>query len=91
MNDRLLPILHVMGLLLVCFGVTYLMPIMTSFIYHDDAMNAFIDAMGICILVGIGLWWPARRFKRELHPRDGFLLVTLAWVLMAASEKPWPA
>ena len=84
MNDRLLPILHVMGLLLVCFGVTYLMPIMTSFIYHDDAMNAFIDAMGICILVGIGLWWPARRFKRELHPRDGFLLVTLAWVLIAA-------
>ena len=25
-----------------------------------------------------------RRFKRELRPRDGFLLVTLAWVLMAA-------
>lgn len=25
-----------------------------------------------------------RRYKRELRPRDGFLLVTLAWVLMAA-------
>jgi trk system potassium uptake protein TrkH len=26
-----------------------------------------------------------RRFRRELKPRDGFLLVTLSWVLMSAS------
>ena len=25
-----------------------------------------------------------RRFRRELKPRDGFLLVTLGWLLMSA-------
>ena len=28
---------------------------------------------------------PRSRFRRELKPRDGFLLVTLSWVLMSAS------
>ncbi len=84
MRYRLFPVLHVMGMLLVCFGVTYLMPITASVIYSDGALDEFVDAMGVCLLAGAGLWWPTRRFKRELQQRDGFLLVTLAWVMMAA-------
>ena len=84
MRYRLFPILHVMGMMLVCFGVTYLMPMAASVIYGDGALDEFVDAMGVCILSGLLLWWPTRRFKRELQPRDGFLLVTLAWVMMAA-------
>ncbi len=84
MNHRLLPILHVMGLLLISFASTYLMPIVASLVYDDGATQIFIEAMGVCLLIGIVLWALTRRFKRELQPRDGFLLVTLAWVLMAA-------
>ena len=84
MRYRVFPILHVMGMMLVFFGLTYLMPIATSIIYEDGVLFEFIDAMVFCMLAGLGLWWPTRRFKRELQPRDGFLLVTLAWVMMAA-------
>ncbi len=73
-----------MGMMLVFFGVTYLMPIATSIIYNDEELIDFIDAMVFCYLVGFGLWWLTRQFKRELQARDGFLLVTLAWVMMAA-------
>ena len=30
------------------------------------------------------LWGGLRRYKRELQPRDGFLLVSLTWVLLPA-------
>lgn len=84
MRYRLFPVLHVMGMMLLFFGVTYLMPIVTSIIYNDGELIDFIDAMVFCFLVGFGLWWLTRHFKRELQARDGFLLVTLAWVMMAA-------
>jgi trk system potassium uptake protein TrkH len=35
--------------------------------------------------VGLAVATATRRFRRELKPRDGFLLVTLSWVLMSAS------
>jgi trk system potassium uptake protein len=30
------------------------------------------------------VWWATRRFRRELLPRDGFLLVTLIWAVLPA-------
>ncbi len=84
MKYRVFPILYVMGMLLVFFGITYLMPIATSLIYDDGTVFEFLDALGFCLAAGVALWLPTRRYKRELQPRDGFLLVTLAWVFMAA-------
>jgi trk system potassium uptake protein len=80
----LLPVLNVMGMMLIFFGATYLMPIASSLIYADGTTWEFIDAMAVCLGVGLAIVVLTRRFKRELRPRDGFLLVTLAWVLMAA-------
>ncbi len=36
---------------------------------------------------GLAVALATRRFRRELKPRDGFLLVTLSWVLMSASAR----
>lgn len=78
-----LPVLHVMGMMLLFFGVTYLMPIASSLIYGDGTTWDFVDALTVCLSCGSLLVLLTRRFKRELQARDGFLLVTLAWVLMA--------
>lgn len=78
-----LPVLHVMGMMLLFFGVTYLMPITSALIFDDGTVWDFIDALTVCLAFGSLLVMLTRRFKRELQPRDGFLLVTLAWVLMA--------
>lgn len=79
-----LPVLHVMGMMLLFFGVTYLMPIASSLIYRDGTTLQFVDALVFCLSCGAVLVMATRRFRRELKPRDGFLLVTLAWVMMAA-------
>src|SRR6478736_1908325 len=53
------------------FGLLYVLPIVWSLGAQDGAGMAVATA--------------TRRFRRELKPRDGFLLVTLAWTLMSAS------
>jgi trk system potassium uptake protein TrkH len=81
---RLLPVSHVLGGMLMFFSVAYLMPIVSSLIYDDGTLLDFVEAMLISFGVGFAMWSGTRRMKRELKPRDGFLLVTLAWILMAA-------
>ncbi|MBL8473260.1 MAG: TrkH family potassium uptake protein [Rhodocyclaceae bacterium] len=80
----LFPVLNVLGRLLAFFSLTYLLPITSAFIYRDDTLADFIGAMLMSLLGGVLLWVGTRRHYRELRPRDGFLLVTLSWTLMAA-------
>lgn len=84
MMYRLLPVGHVLGGMLVFFSFTYLMPIVAAFAYADGTEIDFIVAMALAFGSGCLLWLATRRYKRELKSRDGFLLVNLAWILMAA-------
>ncbi len=81
---RLLPVLHVLGALLMFFSISYLMPIAASLIYADGTWMEFVDAMVAAFGLGALLFVAGWRNRRELKPRDGFLLVTLAWILMSA-------
>jgi trk system potassium uptake protein len=81
----LLAVAHVLGLMLAFFGLIYLLPIAWSLGVQDGAIIDFVIAALINAFVGLGLAAATYRFRRELKPRDGFLLVTLAWVLMSAS------
>jgi len=67
------------------FGLLYLLPIAWSLGAQDGAVLDFIAAALINALVGLAVAGATRRYRRELKPRDGFLLVTLSWVLMSAS------
>jgi trk system potassium uptake protein TrkH len=67
------------------FGLLYLLPIAWSLGVQDGAVIDFVAAALINALVGLTVAVATRRFRRELKPRDGFLLVTLSWVLMSAS------
>jgi trk system potassium uptake protein TrkH len=80
-----LAVVHVLGQLLSVFGVTFLLPIFASLIYRDGTWWDFALAGLISSGAGLLIWASTRRFKRELKSRDGFLLVTLAWVLMAGA------
>jgi trk/ktr system potassium uptake protein len=83
--QALLPVANVLGALLMAFAVTYLLPIATSLIYDDGTAIAFVLAMLIDFAVGYVLWLATRKHRRDLRPRDGYLLVTLGWLLMAAA------
>ena len=81
----MLAVAHVLGSMMGLFGVTYLLPIICSVIFQDGMIADFIVAAAVNIVVGIGIAATTQRYKRELKPRDGFVLVTLSWVLMSGS------
>jgi trk system potassium uptake protein TrkH len=84
MLSRFLPVLYVLGGLMMFFSLVYLMPIAASLIYADGTFMEFVLAMALAFAFGALLTLAGWRRRRELKPRDGFLLVTLSWVLMAA-------
>lgn len=81
----MLGVAHVLGLLLAIFGMTYVMPIACSLLYRDGQLEQFVIAAVVSSAVGLLIAAATRRHARELKPRDGFLLVTLSWVLMSLS------
>jgi trk system potassium uptake protein TrkH len=81
----MLAVAHLLGLMMAFFGLIYVLPIVWSLAVGDGAVMDFVIAGGVNVVAGLAIALLTRRFRRELKPRDGFILVTLSWVLMSAS------
>ena len=81
----LLPVANVLGALLMVFAGTYLLPLGAALVYDDGGAPAFAVAALIDLALGYGLWASTRHRRRDLRPRDGYLLVTLAWLVMCTA------
>lgn len=79
---RLLPILHVLGLVIAVFGLSMLFPFAVSQILDDNAQLAYDEAVLVTVGSGLFLWLVGKTSKRELKARDGILLVVLIWVVL---------
>jgi trk system potassium uptake protein len=80
-----LGITHVLGLMLTVFGVTYILPVLTALITGDGEALHFATSAIISCGVGLTIAALTRGHARELKARDGFLLVTLGWLVMSTS------
>jgi trk system potassium uptake protein TrkH len=74
----------VLGSMLMLFSITYALPLVTSLLYRDGLVIDFVYAAVLCFGAGAIIYGATLRHRRELRSRDGFLLVSLAWVLMSA-------
>ena len=81
----MLAVAHVLGMLMALFAVTFVLPLVSALVFQDGTFDDFAIAAGINVVIGLAIAGATRRYKRELKARDGFLLVTLAWVLMSLS------
>jgi trk system potassium uptake protein TrkH len=79
---NLLTVQRIMGQLLMLFSVTLLPPIGVSLYYGDGHWQPFFDSFCGMLVVGALIWWPARKAHRELRVRDGFLVVSLFWIVL---------
>ena len=82
--SRLLSVANILGRLLVVFSLTYLLPIVSALYYGDRTLVTFVISMVACAVVGLLLTFGTRHARRELKARDGFILVSLAWIFIAA-------
>ena len=78
-------IFHFLGLLLLFNGGFMLLSTLVSLIY-DDGITFKLFLSGIVILlVGVFVMFNTRHFNKEMNKREGYLVVTFGWIVMALS------
>ena len=76
---------RILGLLLGLFSLTMVPPLAVAWFYADGNAAPFAIGMSLILGAGIALWLPARRHRRELRLRDGFLVVVAFWGVLGLS------
>jgi len=76
---RLLAVAYMLGFTMVLFASTFVFPLAVSIWTGDAALEAFVKGFLIAVGSGAVLCLTTRGYRSELRPRDGFLLVSLAW------------
>lgn len=83
MNRRM--VLYTLGHIAIANSALMLLPLLTSVIYSEFSVAfAFLAAMGISLLVGLGLRLFSRPGSKVIYAKEGFAIVTYAWLIMAA-------
>lgn len=77
-------ITRIVGLLVILFSGTMIVPGLVALIYRDGAGRAFTQTFFMALLIGSLLWWPNRKQKKELKPKEGFLIVVLFWTVLGS-------
>ena len=79
-------IIPTFGIILITFGLAFLIPEFLSLLGNDGASNDFLMPFALTILLGALCVSPAviRKKIPDLRPRDGILLVSLCWTVLPA-------
>lgn len=70
------------GRMLVLFAPLLLVPIAFSWFADDGVLMPFVWTLALAAGCGLLLALASRRHRRELLPRDGFMLVAMTWMLL---------
>ena len=63
-------------------GISMLMPLLISYIYGEPDFSGHLKSSIICFCFGLPIWYVTRK-NRSLSSKDGFAIVSLAWLLVA--------
>jgi trk system potassium uptake protein TrkH len=83
--QRFFPVLNVLAVVLMIFGASMTAPLMLSLALSDGAQGDYYSGIVATIAGGAVIFFATRRgVRREIQPRDGFLLVTGVWTVLPA-------
>lgn len=77
-------ITRIVGVLVILFSGTMIIPGLVALIYRDGAGRAFSETFFVALAIGLLLWVPNRKQRSELKPREGFLIVVLFWTVLGS-------
>ena len=85
MNLNLSSVFRIIGLVLAVISLSMLPSFIVSLIYDSsDVYSPFFIIMALCFFAGVSLMKLCSHKARKLKVRDGFLIVTICWLLSAA-------
>ena len=83
-----LPVVHLLGATIALFAFSMLVPLAVAWGEGDPTFGVYAFAFAITFAAGAIQYLATRRTvkkaERELQPRDGFLLVSLVWIVLPA-------
>ncbi|MGP1930529.1 MAG: Trk system potassium transporter TrkH [Arsenophonus sp. ET-YP4-MAG3] len=77
-------IIRIIGLLIILFSVTMIIPWIVGLIYHDVGKNVFSQTFITTLIIGLLLWIPNKNNQYDLKPKEGFLIVSLFWTVLGS-------
>ena len=77
-------IIRIVGLLVMVFSSSMLLPALVAAFYKDGAGSAFMGAFFVSIFVGFVLWFFTRTQRADLRAKEGFLIVVLFWTVLGS-------
>ena len=81
MNNRRM-ILHVLGEIFIVEALLMLLPCITSLIYHETVLGAYL--ISVLITAAVGLVFVLRPVTdKRIYHRDGFAIVSIGWTAMS--------
>ncbi|MBA4177320.1 MAG: potassium transporter Trk [Leptothrix sp. (in: Bacteria)] len=78
----LLAVVALVGRMVLLFALLLLVPLAFAVGHRDLAEAAFVQATLFTAFCGLLMSLMTRRFRRELQPRDGFVLVGMTWLTL---------
>lgn len=79
-------VLHVMGILLVFNGAFMSVGVLTSWYYGEaDVLSQLMTAFLFVVILGLMLMFFTRNHNKDMTSKEGYLIVTLGWIMMALS------
>lgn len=75
-------IINILAALLIVMGISMLMPLLISYMYGELDFSGHLKSSIICFCLGLPIWYITRK-NRSLSSKDGFAIVSLAWLLVA--------
>lgn len=75
-------ILNILGAQIVILSFTLLIPALIALAYKEYDFEGFLLSAVITFFIGVPLWYFTRKSK-ALSTKDGFLIVTFAWIITA--------
>jgi trk system potassium uptake protein TrkH len=81
---RVAPVVNVFSTVVMIFALTMAAPLVVSLIYDDAALLMYDEAIAITFIAGVIMRLTTMHRRRELLPRDGFLLVFMVWTILPA-------
>ncbi|MGN1090765.1 MAG: TrkH family potassium uptake protein [Huintestinicola sp.] len=74
---------YILGWILIFESIFLLIPLITAIVYHESAsFMAVLASIGICLATG-GLLVMKKPSNTALYPRDGFVIVSLSWIVLS--------
>lgn len=77
-----LVVLGILGAFIFFMGFALLLPVGIDLIYGQDTWHTFLISAGIAFVLGGALWFFFKP-KEELRIREGFLVVSLTWLVLS--------